>query len=112
MQRKKITGAVWFRAVARSVTAMPNNQSTGIQHRSSELPVYMRRADAASYLNATYGIPCVDTTLAKYACIGGGPPFRKLGKFAMYSRDDLDAWAKQRLGELIYSTSEYVGPKI
>ncbi len=67
---------------------------------------YLRRADAARYLREAYGIPCVATTLAKYACIGGGPAFRRAGKFPIYSRDDLDAWAKQRLGKLVHSTSE------
>jgi hypothetical protein len=68
---------------------------------------FLRRADAARYLREAYGIPCVATTLAKYACIGGGPAFRKAGKFPIYSRDDLDAWAKQRLGEPVRSTSEF-----
>jgi hypothetical protein len=66
----------------------------------------MRRADAARYLRDTYGIPCVATTLAKYACNGDGPAFRKAGKFPVYSRDDLDAWAKGRMGTLVRSTSE------
>ena len=51
---------------------------------------YMRRADAARYIRETYGIPCVAPTLAKYACVGGGPAFRKAGKFPIYARDDLD----------------------
>jgi hypothetical protein len=63
----------------------------------------MRRADAARYIRETYAIPCVATTLAKYACVGGGPPFRKAGKFPIYSRADLDAWARQRLGMLVRS---------
>ena len=66
----------------------------------------MRRADAARYIRESHGIPCAPATLAKYACIGGGPAFRKAGKFPVYSRNDLDAWAKQRLGKLVYSTSE------
>jgi hypothetical protein len=72
----------------------------------SNFPYNMRRADAARYIRETYGIPCVATTLAKYACVGGGPAFRKANKFPIYSRDDLDAWAKQRLGKLVHSTSE------
>jgi hypothetical protein len=75
---------------------------------SSGPPNNMRRADAARYIRETYGIPCVATTLAKYACIGNGPMFRKAGRFPIYSRDDLDAWAKQRLGKLVYSTSELI----
>ena len=38
----------------------------------------------------------------------GGPASRRAGKFPIYSRDDLDAWAKQRLGKLVHSTSELV----
>jgi hypothetical protein len=74
----------------------------------NRLPRHMRRADAARYLRETYGIPCVPPTLAKYACTGGGPAFRKAGKFPVYSRDDLDAWAQQRLGKLVRSTSELI----
>ena len=66
----------------------------------------MRRADAARYIRETYAIPCVPQTLAKYACTGDGPAFRKAGKFPIYSREDLDAWAQQRLGKLVRSTSE------
>jgi hypothetical protein len=68
----------------------------------------MRRADAARYIREAHGIPCAPTTLAKYAVLGGGPAFRKAGKFPIYSRDDLDAWANQRLGKLVRSTSELV----
>jgi hypothetical protein len=72
----------------------------------SPIQKYLRRADAARYIREAYGIPCVATTLAKYASIGGGPAFRKAGKFPIYSRSDLDAWAEQRFGELVRSTSE------
>jgi hypothetical protein len=68
----------------------------------------MRRADAARYIRETHGIPCAPATLAKMACLGGGPAFRKAGKIPIYSRDDLDAWAKDRLGKLVHSTSELV----
>ena len=72
----------------------------------SQPTMNMRRADAARYIRETHGIPCAPTTLAKYACIGAGPAFRKAGKFPVYSRVDLDAWANQRLGKLVRSTSE------
>jgi hypothetical protein len=71
----------------------------------------MRRADAARYIRERHAIPCAPATLAKYACLGGGPAFRKAGKFPIYSRDDLDAWAKQRLGGLVRSTSELSDPR-
>ena len=41
-----------------------------------EISNSMRRADAARYIRETYGIPG-GYDLAKYACIGGGPAFRK-----------------------------------
>jgi hypothetical protein len=71
---------------------------------------YLRRADAARYIREAHGIPCAPTTLAKYAVLGGGPAFRKAGKFPIYSRDELDAWAEKRLGKLVRSTSELVNP--
>jgi hypothetical protein len=74
-----------------------------------EFPKCMRRTEAARYINKTYGIPCGAPTLAKYACIGGGPAFRKAGKFPIYSRDELDAWAKCRLSPLVHSTTELQG---
>ena len=82
---------------------------TDIQTQStsaSPLAEFMRRADAARYLRERYGIPCASTTLAKYAVYSGGPAFRKAGKFPIYSREDLDDWANQRLGKLVRSTSE------
>jgi hypothetical protein len=71
----------------------------------SDFPRYMRRTDAARYISERY-FPCVGATLAKLACTGSGPAFRKAGKFPLYTRDDLDAWAKQRLSKLVRSTSE------
>lgn len=66
----------------------------------------MRRPEAARYIREYHGIPCSPATLAKYACLGGGPPFRKAGKFPIYARHDLDEWALSRLGKLVQSTSE------
>jgi hypothetical protein len=77
--------------------------------QSASIPQNMRRAEAANYLRGAHGLPCSAATLAKYACRGGGPAFRKAGKFPIYSRDELDSWANQRLGELVHSTSELRG---
>ena len=63
--------------------------------QSASIPQNMSRAEAASYLRETHGIPCSPASLAKYACIGGGPPFRKV---PIYSRDELDSWAERRFG--------------
>jgi hypothetical protein len=76
--------------------------------QSPSISLNMRRADAARYIREAHGIPCAPATLAKYACTGGGPAFRKAGKFPIYSRGDLDAWAEHRLGKLVRSTSELI----
>ena len=70
----------------------------GMQSHLTEFPDYMRRSDAADYLRTFYALPCRHATLAKLAVAGGGPPFRKAGRYPVYLRADLDAWARQRLG--------------
>ena len=86
-----------------------------VQTQSPELVKpsrYFRRAEAARYLREAYGIPCAPATLAKLACIGGGPAYRKAGKFPIYAREDLDAWAKSRLSKPVRSTSELTKPGV
>ncbi len=66
---------------------------------------FLRRADAASYLQERYGAYTKET-LAKLAVVGGGPSFRLLGRFPVYTREDLDAWANSRLSSRVSSTAE------
>lgn len=66
---------------------------------------YLRRADAARYVIETWGIPCSSRWLAKLAVTGGGPVYRKAGRFPIYAPEDLDAWAQQRIGAPRRSTS-------
>lgn len=56
----------------------------------------LRRADAARYLQERCGAFTAQT-LATYACRGGGPRFRVLGRFPVYSTADLDTWLEDRL---------------
>lgn len=65
---------------------------------------YLRREAAAEYLQQRYGA-VTRSTLAKLACIGGGPQFRKFGRYPLYLREDLDSWAQSRLSPPIASTS-------
>jgi hypothetical protein len=67
---------------------------------------YLRREDASKYVTETWGVPCAVRSLAKWAVVGGGPPFRKCGKFPLYAPTDLDVWAKARIGGLQRSTSD------
>lgn len=66
---------------------------------------YLRRADAAHYVVDTWGIPCSTRWLAKLAVVGGGPVFRKAGRFPIYDPADLDAWAETRISAPRRSTS-------
>jgi hypothetical protein len=66
---------------------------------------YLRRDQAADYLQQRYGA-YTSETLAKLACVGGGPKFRKMGRFPVYTRVDLDDWALARMSAPVSSTSE------
>jgi len=66
---------------------------------------FLRRSTAALYVRETWGIPCASKWLAKLAVIGGGPVYRKAGRFPIYTTADLDAWAQTRISEPRCSTS-------
>ena len=68
----------------------------------------LRRAEAAEHIQQRWGYPCSTRTLAKYAVVGGGPPFRKAGRFPLYHPDDLDGWVGGNLSNLVTSTSELI----
>jgi hypothetical protein len=73
---------------------------------NADFECVLRRADAAKYVTQTYGFPCSPKTLAKLACVGGGPPFRLAGRFPLYPVSGLDEWAQSKIGPLVRSTSE------
>jgi hypothetical protein len=66
----------------------------------------LRREAACSYLQDVWGIHRRPATLAKLACLGGGPRFHRAGRWPLYSPDDLDTWARKLIGEPMCSTSE------
>jgi hypothetical protein len=68
----------------------------------------LRRAEAARYVQDRRGYPCSPKTLAKYAVVGGGPRFRKAGRFPLYDPTDLDEWINDKLSDLVTSTSALV----
>jgi hypothetical protein len=85
---------------ASGVTAASSNG----QHPSPERR--FRRKEAARYLTDVWGIPMSPKTLAKLAVIGGGPLFRKAGRFPLYEILELDRFARGKLSPLVGSTSE------
>lgn len=68
--------------------------------------VYLKRKAASEYLREQHGIIRKPNTLAKLATTGGGPKFRKDGRFPVYSPAELDRWVEQQLSPLVASTSE------
>jgi hypothetical protein len=69
---------------------------------------FLRRADAAQYLQQNYGLRCAPQTLAKLAVVGGGPKYHLAGRTPLYEPPDLDEYAKSKIGAPRRSTSEEV----
>ena len=65
-----------------------------------------RRVEASFYLKQTWGIARAPATLAKLACLGGGPRFQSAGRTPLYPETELDDWARSILSPLKSSTSE------
>jgi hypothetical protein len=68
---------------------------------------FLRRNEAGAHVREKWGIPCSTAWLAKLATVGGGPIFRKAGRFPIYAASDLDAWARSRISAPVSSTSEF-----
>jgi hypothetical protein len=66
----------------------------------------LRRVEASVYLKEKHGIDRSPNTLAKLACTGGGPRFRKANRIPIYDAPDLDEWAKEITSAPVRSTSE------
>ena len=79
--------------------------------RTSTRRIPLRRKFAAKYVQDEHGQPCSPKTLAKLAVVGGGPAYRKAGKFPLYEPDDLDEWALAKLSPKVRSSSEFRNPE-
>jgi hypothetical protein len=71
-------------------------------------PSFLRRVDAAQYLQNQFGLRCAKQTLAKLAVIGGGPRYHLGGRTPLYAPADLDRWAKSKISGPRLSTSQKV----
>jgi hypothetical protein len=63
------------------------------------------RKEAAQFLTAR-GFRTAPATLAKLACVGGGPAFESFGRRPLYREAELLAWAQARSTGLRRSTSD------
>jgi hypothetical protein len=77
----------------------------GIKADAVGLDSLLPRRDAAQFLTE-HGYKTAPATLAKLACIGGGPPFRSFGRRPLYHPADLVAWAQARCSGPRLSTSD------
>ena len=76
-----------------------------------ELERQFNRKEAARFLTER-GYRIAPATLAKLACVGGGPPFRSWGRKPLYREADLLTWAEGRTTGLRRSTSDPGQPAI
>jgi hypothetical protein len=65
-----------------------------------------RRSEASEYLNQVWGLRYKPSTLAKLACLGGGPAFESFGRWPLYTQAELDLWVEGRLSGKRTSTSD------
>jgi hypothetical protein len=77
-----------------------------LEHSPSKQVRRLRRAAASAYLKETWGLDYSPRTLAKLACVGGGPPMEYAGRFPLYTDGDLDAWATEKISPPVASTSQ------
>jgi len=63
------------------------------------------RKQAAAFLTER-GYRTASATLAKFACVGGGPVFESFGRRPLYREADLLAWAQSKTTGPRRSTSE------
>lgn len=65
----------------------------------------LRRDEACVYLSAMHGVVLAPASLARMACLGGGPVYAKFNRSPLYLKSDLDAWVLEKLGQPITNTS-------
>ncbi len=68
-------------------------------------PTRVNRQEAGALLTQV-GLPIAAATLAKLACVGGGPPYQVWNNRASYSVAELMAWAESRLGPPLSNTAQ------
>jgi hypothetical protein len=66
----------------------------------------LRRREASVYLEEVHGLQEAPSTLAKKACLGGGPIFESFGRVPYYRTEMLDSYAEARLSGPRRSTSD------
>lgn len=68
---------------------------------------WLHAHEAPQYLEEAHRVRRSKKTLAKLRCIGGGPEFRKVGRYVIYAPEALDAYAASLISKPLTSTAEY-----
>jgi hypothetical protein len=89
----------------RSVAARPQNANGEKMSIPQNEDTLLNRSDTAAALTEV-GFPIKAATLATRATRGGGPPYQKFGRTALYKWADAVAWARSRLSAPVRNTSE------
>jgi hypothetical protein len=75
-------------------------------HNPEKGVLRLRRVDASKYLKDAWGLDYAVKTLAKLACIGGGPAMEYAGRIPLYTESALDNFAQSKISPPVKSTSE------
>lgn len=68
--------------------------------------------DVLSALEAARYVGLAKASLAKMRCMGGSPPFLKLGRRIAYRRADLDSWLEARRAINTCDAAHRLPPKL
>jgi hypothetical protein len=89
-----------------SADELTNSSSQGRKRTREDYRPRLRRREASEYLKEVHGLLEAPSTLAKKACLGGGPIFESFGRVPYYKPEALDRYAADRLSKPRRSTSD------
>jgi hypothetical protein len=53
---------------------------------------FMNRKETSEYIEGKFGVSYKPNTLARLACVGGGPEYLKIGQRVVYTPESTDRW--------------------
>ena len=77
-----------------------------LEHSPAKWVRRLRRNDASAYLKEVWDLDYCPKTLAKLACIGGGPEIEYAGRFPTHTEPALDSFAREKLSPPVRNTAE------
>jgi hypothetical protein len=65
------------------------------------------RKAVPGYLQETHGVRFSVTSLARWASQGGGPVYRRVGRYTYYEPKDIDRWLRKKMTPPLRWTSDF-----